>query len=221
MTLPLLTVNLLCQEAQAFASVESLYAEPTLFGVTDGKAIGTYVEHKFKAHLAHNYTYDRGSSASGIDFPQIAVDLKVTSMRQPQSSCPYKAARQKIFGLGYSLLIFVYNKMDDPSARSATLAIAHTLFIQQNRTADYQTTLGLRQILDNGGNAEDLVAFMTDRYLPLDEIEAYNIAQELLSGTVMPQGYLTISNALQWRLQYGRVIEQAGRIDGIVRLGSA
>ena len=219
MTLPLLTVNLLCQEAQAFARVESLYAEPTLFGVTDGKAIGTYVEHKFKAHLAQNYTYASGSSALGIDFPQLAVDLKVTSIRQPQSSCPYKAARQKIFGLGYSLLIFVYNKMDDPSARSATLAIAHTLFIQQDRTADYQTTLGLRQILDNGGNADDLVAFMTDRYLPLDEIEAHNIAQELLSGMAMPQGYLTISNALQWRLQYSRVIEQAGRIDGIVRLG--
>ena len=32
------------------------------------------------------------------------------------------------------------------------------------------------------------------------------------------QGYLTISNALQWRLQYGRVIEQAGKIPGINRV---
>jgi len=31
-------------------------------------------------------------------------------------------------------------------------------------------------------------------------------------------GYLTISNALQWRLQYSRVIEQAGKVEGVLRL---
>lgn len=29
------------------------------------------------------------------------------------------------------------------------------------------------------------------------------------------RGYLTISNALQWRLQYNRVINKAGDVDGI------
>jgi len=32
------------------------------------------------------------------------------------------------------------------------------------------------------------------------------------------QGFLTISNALQWRLQYGRVISVAGSEDGIEKL---
>ena len=31
-------------------------------------------------------------------------------------------------------------------------------------------------------------------------------------------GYLTISNALQWRLQYSRVIETAGYVAGIQRV---
>jgi hypothetical protein len=31
-------------------------------------------------------------------------------------------------------------------------------------------------------------------------------------------GYLTISNALQWRRQYGRVIVEAGLVDGITRI---
>jgi len=31
-------------------------------------------------------------------------------------------------------------------------------------------------------------------------------------------GYLTISNALQWRLQYKRVIEKAGQVNGILRI---
>jgi hypothetical protein len=53
--------------------------------------------------------------------------------------------------------------------------------------------------------------------LPVDEIEASAIADELL--TAAPQmGYLTISNALQWRLQYSRVIEKAGSVPGLVRV---
>ena len=42
-----LTIPLLCREATAFAEVESTYPEPTLYGVTDGKAIGTYLEQKY------------------------------------------------------------------------------------------------------------------------------------------------------------------------------
>ena len=78
-----------------------------MFGVTDGKAVGTYLEHKFKSYLGDRYTFRQGSSAKGIDFIELDVDIKVTSVTQPQSSCPYKSARQKIFGLGYSLLVFV------------------------------------------------------------------------------------------------------------------
>jgi hypothetical protein len=53
--------------------------------------------------------------------------------------------------------------------------------------------------------------------LPVDEIEIRRIAQDLVN-TPPEQGYLTISNALQWRLQYGRVIVQAGLVDGITRI---
>jgi hypothetical protein len=31
-------------------------------------------------------------------------------------------------------------------------------------------------------------------------------------------GFLTISNALQWRLQYSRIIDKAGEVEGILRL---
>jgi len=212
-----LTVDSLQREAGAFAEVESTYAEPSLYGVTDGKAVGTYFEHKFQAYLQARYEYERGSSASGIDFPGLAVDMKVTSIKQPQSSCPFKSAKQKIFGLGYSLLVFVYDKTDDPKTTTGLLNVLHTVFIEANRAADYQTTTGLRRILENDGNEDDLIAFMRERYLPVDDIQAREIAQELLKRP--PEvGYLTISNALQWRLQYGRVIEKAGSIDGIIRI---
>lgn len=51
----------------------------------------------------------------------------------------------------------------------------------------------------------------------MDEIEAGNIADELLK-TRPEIGYLTISNALQWRLQYRRVIDQAGTVPGVIRI---
>jgi hypothetical protein len=214
---PDLTIELLLKEARHFAQVESHHDEPSLFGITDGKAVGTYLEHKFQRYLRAKYAYIEGSSAKGIDFPDLSVDIKVTSIKQPQSSCPFKSARQKIFGLGYSLLVFVYEKFDDPQTETARLNILHTIFIEEHCTADYQTTTGIRQIVENDGNEDDLVAFMQDRYLPVSDIEAYQLAEELLQKP--PQiGYLTISNALQWRLQYRRVIEKAGDIEGIIRI---
>lgn len=213
-----LTISQMLKEAKDFAEIESVYAEPSLFGVTDGKAVGTYIEHKFKAYLSQNYETAFSSSASGIDLPELNVDIKVTSINQPQSSCPFKSARQKIFGLGYSLLIFVYNKTDDAVNQTANLNILHTIFIEKERTADYQMTTGLKQILANNGNADDLVSFMQSRNLPLDDIEAYQIAEEILEGKPIVEGYLTISNALQWRLQYSRVISEAGKVKGIRRV---
>jgi len=212
-----LTIDILKQEAAQFSEVESIYDEPALYGVTDGKAVGTYLEHKFTAYLAAKYTYDIGNAASGIDFPGLGVDMKVTSIRQPQSSCPYRAARQKIYGLGYNLLIFVYEKADDHEQRTGRLNMQHTIFVDEERTADFQMTKGILNILKNDGNTDDLVAFMQDKNLSVDDVEARNTAEELLK-TPPKQGYLTISNALQWRLQYGRVIQKAGEINGIWRV---
>lgn len=214
---PDLTVKTLCDEARKFADIESKHNEPSLHGVTDGKAVGTYLEHKFQAYLHARYTYAEGSSAKGIDFPELDVDMKVTSIKQPQSSCPFKSARQKIFGLGYSLLVFVYDKTDDATTKTGNLNILHTVFVEDRRTGDYQMTSGLRQIIKNDGNAEDLIAFMADRNLPVDDITANQIAEELLKEAPV-QGYLTISNALQWRLQYTRVITEAGKVDGIQKV---
>ncbi len=211
------TIELLQQEAKKFALQESMHDEPTLFGVTDGKAVGTYFEHKFQKHLRTTYTYVEGSSAKGIDFPELLVDMKVTSIKQPQSSCPFKSARQKIFGLGYSLLVFVYEKTDDNEKKTGRLNIKHTVFVESHRTGDFQMTAGLRKLIDNQGNADDIIAYFEERFLPADDIQARMLAEEILSNP--PEtGYLTISNALQWRLQYSRVIQEAGNVTGINRI---
>ncbi|OCQ96545.1 restriction endonuclease [Oscillatoriales cyanobacterium USR001] len=213
--MPALTIEVLYSEAAKFSDAESQHQEPLLYGVTDGKAIGTYLEQKFKRYLKESYEFLEGNSATGLDFPGLLVDVKVTSIKQPQSSCPFKSARQKIFGLGYSLLIFVYDKIDNSTNRTANLKILHTIYISVERTADFQMTRGIINILQNEGNKDDLIAFMLDRNLPIDEIEAANIADDILRNPPI-QGFLTISNALQWRLQYGRVIDIAGQQEGVI-----
>jgi hypothetical protein len=94
---PKLTIEAIIKESGLFAERESDFAEPSLYGVTDGKAIGTYLEHKFKVSLNGKYDFEPGNSASGIDFPSLLIDMKVTSVKQPQSSCPFQSARQKNF----------------------------------------------------------------------------------------------------------------------------
>jgi len=157
MTKTNLTIELLQTEANKFTTSESSHDEPSLFGVTDGKVVGTYLEHKFQKYLHENYVYIEGSSAKGLDFPELGVDLK--------------------------------------------LNIHHTVFVEKHRTADFQTTSGLRKIIENNGNQDDIIAFFEERLLPVDEIQAQELAEEILQKP--PElGYLTISNALQWRLQY-------------------
>ncbi len=115
------------------------------------------------------------------------------------------------------MIVFVYEKVDNVSSKTARLNIRHTIFVHQDRTADYQLTRSILQVLKNEGNADDLVALMQDKNLPVDEIEAYNIAEEILRKPPQ-QGYLTISNALQWRLQYSRVIQQADLVEGVINV---
>jgi hypothetical protein len=214
-----LSIEILVKEAKAFCEKESKYDNPDLFGITDGKAVGTFIEHKFQNYLSSKYDYIIGSSANGIDMPteDINTDIKVTSIKQPQSSCPFRNARQKIYGLGYNLLVFVYDKNDDPAKKVSRLNFVSCTFIYKNKTADYQITQTILQMLKNNANAEDIIAYLTDRNLPAEEITMNELAQEILTNPP-EQGYLTISNALQWRLQYGRIVELTENVEGIISI---
>ncbi|WP_334792501.1 hypothetical protein [Nostoc sp.] len=100
-----------------------------------------------------------------------------------------------MYGLGYHLLILAYEKIDEHSSRTANLKFQNVVFVS-------------REILRRNRNKEDVIAFLEERNFPLDEI-----GREILAERILQQppeiGYLTISNALQWRLQYSRIIQVA------------
>jgi len=216
-----LTIEKLIEEAQLFCLEQSKFQHKELYGVTDGKAVGTLIEHKFQSQLNDKYEVLVGSSARGIDLPSedILTDIKVTSIKQPQSSCPFKDAKQKIFGLGYNLLVFVYDKTDDPTTQTAILNFVSCSFVHKERTADYTTTFRLREMIKDGANEADIIAYLQDKNIPADEITLAKVAEQILQSTP-EQGYLTISNALQWRLQYQRIVALADDIPGIEKIVS-
>ncbi len=217
-----LTTNELCKAALQFCKNESGRFCKELFGVTDGKAVGTFVEHRFEDFLTQNYDMQRGSSANGLDLPSVNTDIKVTSITQPQSSCPYRNSRQKVYGLGYNLIVFVYKKEDDVRRKQGALRFVSCTFIEADRTADYQLTKGIQDIINNNGNTEDIFAFLNDKQVPGDEIVLTQLAEEIIKNPPK-QGFLTISNALQWRLQYSRIVyldEEVTGITPIVKYGA-
>ena len=69
-------------------------------------------------------------------------------------------------------------------------------------------------MLNDDANKEDIIGFLRDKNLPGDEITYAQLAEEILSNTP-PQDYLTVSNALQWRLQYSRAISLNNSVDGV------
>ena len=216
-----LTLKTLINEAQIFCSEQSKFQHKELFGVTDGKAVGTLIEQKFQKHLRDKYEVTIGSSASGIDLPSedILTDIKVTSIKQPQSSCPFKDANQKIFGLGYNLLIFVYDKTDNPKSKTAILNFVSCSFVAKERTSDYTTTFRLREMVKDKANEADIIAYLQDKHIPADEITLSKLAEQILK-TPPEQGYLTISNASQWRLQYQRIVTLTDEVKGITKIVS-
>lgn len=217
--LPTLTLDILKIEVRAFTHTLSITPISSLYGTTDGKAVGTYVEQLLRTHLSRTYSFQLGNSALGVDFPDLQVDLKVTSIKQPQSSCPFLDANQKVYGLGYHLMVMIYDKTDDIVTKTAKLNFQYVIFLDRQHTADYQTTNGLLGILNRNGNQDDIMAFLIERNLPLEEIGLGLLAKRILEDPPQ-QGYLTISNALQWRLQYSRIITVAaqGNTRGIENL---
>lgn len=194
-----LTIKILKKEAVNFCYDFSNISHTNLFRISDGKKIGTYIEVAFKKYLLSKYDFNYGNSSLGIDFIDINTDLKVSSVYKPQSSAPFQSARQKIYGLGYNILLFLYDKVD--LSNTSILKITNCIFISKDKTADYNITKHLNYMLDNNASQVDIVNYLQDINLPASDGEIISLSKEIMTSRPK-QGYITISNALQYRLHY-------------------
>ena len=208
-----LTIKAMKEEATAFVRELSTQPIAELYNASDGKAVGTYVEHAFKDRLSQRYQYEHGNSANGLDLPSINTDIKVTSIARPQSSSPFKNAWQEIGGMGYNLMVFVYEKKNDPQTRTSILDFKNAIFIDKSRTSDYRLTKSIREValdkaMSDAVKADEIESILINKQLPVDDATRRNWAEKLVHEPPV-QGAVTISNALQWRLAYNWAIEIA------------
>ena len=70
-------------------------------------------------------------------------------------------------------------------------------------------------MVDDGANKDDIVGFLVDKNVPGDAIVYSDLADEILRNKPK-QGYLTISNDLQWRLKYTKVISLENTVNGVL-----
>jgi len=196
-----LTKDSLIKEAEIFCARESARDHPELVGINDGKSIGTFIEHEFKKYLKNKYEFNLGSSAQGIDFPDenINTDLKVTSGKKPQSSCSFTDVRQKIYGLGYNLLLIIYTKKDENN--TSFLNFESCTFIKADETGDYVLTKNLIKMVENNWKKDKIRYYLSESNLPCDDKTLDELTNEIIENPPK-QGYLTISNAFQWRIKY-------------------
>lgn len=113
--------------------------------------------------------------------------------------------------------MFVYQKTDDSKIKKGSLNFLSCSFIESSRTADYQITTGILNIIANNGNEDDIFAFLIDHHIPSDEVTLMNMAEDILKNPPIV-GYLTISTALQWRLQYRRIVNLSEAVEGITQI---
>lgn len=228
-----LTIDKMLKEVSLFCEYSSEKGIKALYGASDGKAVGTPVEKMLKIYLSKKYKFNKGNSGKGVDLPdeRINTDIKVTSISQPQSSSPYKDSKQKVLGLGYNLLIFVYKKTDNNTSRTAHLEWKDCIFVEAKNTADYSVTEAINNMLQESKDSEyemkiaELTEILASKNVPGDNLALRTLSIEVLktaenNGGFLHQGQITISNALQWRMNYGRVVgySSGGENKGVKKL---
>jgi len=182
---------------------------PELRGVTDGKAIGTYVEHRCKEFIEREAGLPPGgSSALGQDLPQFNVDIKATFLSQPQSSSPFRSIEEKIFGLPYNILLIVHTKRDTPEG--ARIKLHRVSYIPKELTADHRTSRLARRLSTNlrrGLISREEARKELAKQLGLEEGGQIQITDPVIDRVLNhppEEGVITITFALQWRLNYNR-----------------
>lgn len=111
------------------------------------KTRSTLIEQKFKDFLSENLDFEiEGNSAFGIDLPIFNTDIKCTSISQPQSSSPYRSINEKLFGVDYNILLFIY------SIDNNIFTIENCVYIPKHMTGCKNATRLLRKLTHEYNN---------------------------------------------------------------------
>lgn len=172
------------------------------------KQIGTYFEEELREWFAeHEGIISEGSVAKGLDLPLFDIDVKTTSVARPQSSSPFDDPGERITGVDYNILLFVYDKSATESGNQ--FDIVSCVYIPKERTGDHRMSVKAQTLVEQWSKGrlseeelrqelEDLTGLGAISDEKFDEIKE----SPPLDGTI------TISPAAQWRFSYNKMTNE-------------
>jgi hypothetical protein len=173
------------------------------------KTSATAIEQRLHEYLGRRYIVDRGNAASGADLPALGYDIKVTSMRKPQSSAPYRGISEKIFGLPYGILVLPYS---DSRGR---VTFGEPVLLRPEETADRRLTAQLNEMKKQGVGWGQFIGFLRAITPDVEPVELERLASRIVDEEI-PSGRVGLSDARQWRVRYGEAIREAHAADPAV-----
>lgn len=196
-----LTIERMAASAKDFCVPTCLPAgrQETPYGVTDGKAAGAFAGRLFEDCLSQPACRQAGGasgkSARGLGLPSVNTGIEAAPPACRQAG---RDSKQKIYGLGCSLAVLVYGKNDGhtaclPAGRSGALDYCACPFVDSQPACRLagQTAAGIRNIIADNGDEDDILPFWLKEIFPCGEASPMNMAKELLR-TPPRIGYLTI-----------------------------
>jgi hypothetical protein len=172
------------------------------------KQIGTYFEKELRNWFEENHgLVSEGSVAEDIDLPAFNLDVKTTSESQPQSSSTFEDPGERITGVDYNILLFVYDKK--PVNDGNKFEIKTCAYIPKERASDYRKS----------ADAVKLVADYRDGKLTEPELRAQledltgigaisDEKFEEIKENPPEKGAITITPAMQWRFNYNKMVKE-------------
>lgn len=209
LSLRILSVEDVIQESKECLSFNQNIKTKKLFGINDGKTLGTHIENIFFDYLENKgYLFKRGNPSKGIDFPELDIDIKSNSSTRSKygTSSPFRSFEQKIYGMGYSIVLFIYDKIDIYEEKTATLSLKEVFFIDKEDTADKKTTSEILEVINNGGTEKDMINVLIQNKILLDLDSLKTLSHKLFLNPPKP-GLLSINDVLQWNISYNKSLE--------------
>lgn len=178
---------------------------------TTSKKIGTYFENELRDWMESQRGIESdGSIAEDEDIPELNLDVKATSESQPQSSIPMKYPLERITGMQYDVLVFIYKK--DRSVYGNKIDVVNCSYIPKERTGDHRKSEKARELIHKYKNEDisrDILKSRIEELTGLSHFEGIElVTEEQLDDMIQnppKKGAMTVSAAAQWRPSYNQM----------------
>ena len=194
-------------------SVAEFCAEMESRTVPEGKSgtskqIGTYFEKELRDWFEEEHgLVSEGSVAEDIDLPAFNLDVKTTSNRQPQSSSTFDDPGERIVGVDYNILLFVYNKQSVNGGNQ--FEIKTCAYIPEERASDYRKSDDAVKLVVDYREGRLSESELREQLEDLTGVGAISDEKfEEIKENPPEKGAITITPALQWRFNYNKMVKE-------------